>query len=600
MFAPAAETFPLTAAQRDIWLDQISRGDSPLYNIGGYLQLTGPVDPANLHRALEQLVAAHESLRTVLMPGAGADGLPLQSYAAVMPLTLPLHDFSDHPEPTRAAQALVNDYMRRPYALDGSPLLDFRLIRLAQDQHWLVGQAHHLILDGWGFGQLFKSLGELYSALMAGECLELSAPGYRAFIADDAQYQASKSYSLDKAYWLEKYRELPEPLLVSRYHNRRATDPAPSYAWVQALPQALHVRMKQFAERHNASAFHVLLAVLHVYFTRTAQRDEWIVGLPLLNRNGARFKATLGHFAQVSAVRMAFADGLDFGALVVEVGDALKRDFRHQRFPLSELNRSLELSREERAQLFEVSVSYELEDHDYCYGEAEAHTVKVSNGYEATPLVIHLRTNSYNDDAALHLVHHRAWIEDAEAQAIAGRLLHILEQGLESPTLKLQDFHISAPAEQLQIQAWNQTEKTAADEQLIHRRIEQQARIRPYAVAAVYQGQHLTYAQLNRQANALAQRLIYQGVRPDDRVAIVSRRSLETLVGLLAVLKAGAAYVPIDPSHPRERLHYLLSDSAPVVVLTLSTLIDRLPPLAMPLIELDHCADGQGLTTIRR
>ncbi len=146
----------------------------------------------------------------------------------------------------------------------------------------------------------------------------------------------------------------------------------------------------------------------------------------------------------------------------------------------------------------------------------------------------------------------------------------------------------------MQIQAWNQTEKTAADEQLIHRRIEQQARIRPYAVAAVYQGQHLTYAQLNRQANALAQRLIYQGVRPDDRVAIVSRRSLETLVGLLAVLKAGAAYVPIDPSHPRERLHYLLSDSAPVVVLTLSTLIDRLPPLAMPLIELDHCADSQG------
>ncbi|RMM68542.1 hypothetical protein ALP76_05214 [Pseudomonas savastanoi pv. glycinea] len=244
--------------------------------------------------------------------------------------------------------------------------------------------------------------------------------------------------------------------------------------------------------------------------------------------------------------------------------------------------------------LFEVSVSYELEDHDYCYGEAEAHTVKVSNGYEATPLAIHLRTNSYNDDAALHLVHHRAWIEDTEAQAIAGRLLHILEQGLESPTLKLQDFHISAPAEQLQIQAWNQTEKTAADEQLIHRRIKQQARIRPYAVAAVYQGQHLTYAQLNRQANALAQRLIYQGVRPDDRVAIVSRRSLETLVGLLAVLKAGAAYVPIDPSHPRERLHYLLSDSAPVVVLTLSTLIDRLPPLAMPLIELDHCADSQG------
>ncbi|WP_404944340.1 amino acid adenylation domain-containing protein [Pseudomonas syringae] len=352
--------------------------------------------------------------------------------------------------------------------------------------------------------------------------------------------------------------------------------------------------MKQFAERHHASAFHVLLAVLHVYFTRTAQRDEWIVGLPLLNRSGARFKATLGHFAQVSAVRMAFDDGLDFAALVVEVRDALKRDFRHQRFPLSELNRSLELSREGRAQLFEVSVSYELEDHGYCYTDAQAQTVKVSNGYEATPLAVHLRSNSCNDEASLHLVHHRAWIEDDEAQAIAGRLLHILEQGLENPALKIQDFHLSVPAEQLQLTAWNQTERVTDDEQLIHRRIEQQARTRPYAVAAIFQGQHLTYAQLNRQANALAQRLIYQGVRPDDRVAIVSRRGLETLVGLLAILKAGAAYVPIDPSHPRERLHYLLSDSAPVVVLTLSSLIKRLPPLAVPLIELDHCIDGQG------
>ncbi|RMT37964.1 Amino acid adenylation [Pseudomonas syringae pv. solidagae] len=363
---------------------------------------------------------------------------------------------------------------------------------------------------------------------------------------------------------------------------------------MQPLPGTLHARMKQFAERHHASAFHVLLAVLHVYFTRTAQRDEWIVGLPLLNRSGARFKATLGHFAQVSAVRMAFDDGLDFAALVVEVRDALKRDFRHQRFPLSELNRSLELSREGRAQLFEVSVSYELEDHGYCYTDAQAQTVKVSNGYEATPLAVHLRSNSCNDEASLHLVHHRAWIEDDEAQAIAGRLLHILEQGLENPALKIQDFHLSVPAEQLQLTAWNQTERVTDDEQLIHRRIEQQARTRPYAVAAIFQGQHLTYAQLNRQANALAQRLIYQGVRPDDRVAIVSRRGLETLVGLLAILKAGAAYVPIDPSHPRERLHYLLSDSAPVVVLTLSSLIKRLPPLAVPLIELDHCIDGQG------
>ncbi|MCF5674046.1 thioester reductase, partial [Pseudomonas syringae] len=145
MLASAAAHFPLTAAQRDVWLDQISRGDSPLYNIGGYMDVDGPLDAATLQRALDLLVATHEGLRTVLLPGAGADGLPLQTYVASMPMPLALHDFSDHEQPELAAQALVIEQMRRPYVFDGSPLLGFSLIRLAADHYWLASQAHHLI-----------------------------------------------------------------------------------------------------------------------------------------------------------------------------------------------------------------------------------------------------------------------------------------------------------------------------------------------------------------------------------------------------------------------------------------------------------------------
>ncbi|MFJ4143006.1 amino acid adenylation domain-containing protein [Pseudomonas sp. NPDC089734] len=590
----AADVFPLTAAQRDIWLDQISRGDSPLYNIGGYLKLTGPMDPTLLQRALEQLVAAHDGLRTVLLPGAGADGLPLQTYAASMPVPMPVHDLSDRPDPEGAADELILEYMQRPYALEGSPLFSFCLIRLAADHHRMICMAHHLIMDGWAFGQMLKALGEHYTALVRGESIEAEVPSYSEFIEDDARYHDSPRYERDKAYWLEKYRDLPEPLLVSRYHNRRITDPAPSHIWVQSFPATLHTRMKQLAERSGSSAFHVLLAALHVYFSRTAQRDDWVVGLPLLNRIGARFKATLGHFAQVSAVRMDFSRGLTFEALIGEVRDSLKRDFRHQRFPLSELNRSLGVSREERPQLFEVSVSYEQEDHDYGYGEAQAQTVKVSNGYEATPLAIHMRTNRYNDTACLHMVYHRAWFEGVEVEAITERLLQVLEQGLENPDLHVADFDLLTPVERRELSQWNSTEAVFDGGQLIHQRIEHQALVRPDAVAAIHQGQRLTYAQLNHSANGLALRLIELGVRPDDRVAIVSRRGLETLVGLLAILKAGAAYVPVDPAHPRERLAYLLGDSKPVVVLSQSALIERLPSLSQPVIELDHCDRKYG------
>ncbi|SHM55254.1 amino acid adenylation domain-containing protein [Pseudomonas asturiensis] len=590
----AVDLFPLTAPQRDIWLDQISRGDSPLYNIGGYLKLVGQVNPVMLKRALEQLLAAHDGLRTVLVPGAGADGLPMQTYAESIPVSLPVHDLRDHPERVEAAQTLMREQMQRPYALDGSPLFRLCLVRLCEDQHWLVIQAHHLILDGWGFGQMLKSLGEHYTALCEGGTLETQGLSYSEFISDDARYHDSPRHARDKAYWLDKYRELPEPLLVSRYHNRRSTDPAPSHTWVQAFPAELHTRMHQFAERFGASAFHVLLAALHVYFTRTAQRDDWVVGLPLLNRTGARFKATLGHFAQVSAVRMDFEQELDFAALVIAVRDTLKRDFRHQRFALSELNRTLGISREERAQLFEVSVSYEQDDHDYRYGDAQAQAVKVSNGYETTPLALHMRTNRFSDQAWLHVVHHRAWFNDAEAEAIGERLLQVIEQGLENPALRAEAFDLLTPAERQHISQWNETDTVVAGPQLIHRRIEQHAQQCPDAVAAVFDGQRLTYRQLNRSANSLALRLIESGIVADDRVAVVSRRGLDTLVSLLAVLKAGAAYVPIDPAHPRERLAYLLSDSAPSVVLTRENLRERLPLLTQPVIELDDCDKESG------
>ncbi|SDT21978.1 non-ribosomal peptide synthetase [Pseudomonas granadensis] len=593
--APAAddlsvpcETFALTAAQRDIWLDQLSRGDSPLYNIGGYVELDGPLDQALMQAALESLIASHDALRTVLLPDVGEDGLPRQAFLPTMAVAMPLFDFSGLDDAHAAAQALLQQQMEQVYRLDGQPLLRFSLIRLDEGRHWLATQAHHLILDGWGFGQMLKSLGEIYSALSQGQAPAMSAPSYVDFIADDARYQGSDRHARDRDYWLDKYRTQPEPLLLPRHRQDSSQWSRPSQAHVQAMPALLHQRMQQAAQRFGASAFHVLLAALHVYFSRTAQRDEWVVGLPILNRAGARFKTTLGLFAQVSAVRLDFAQDLPFAHLVRAIATQLKQDLRHQRFSLSEMNRALGLLREDRAQLFEVSVSYEQDDHDYRYGAASAHTVKVSNGHEATPLAIHLRSNRFNDQAWLHLVYDQAYFDATDVQALGARLLSILEQGLEQPQLSTADFCLSTADESRQLQQWNDTRVDFAQGRTVAQRFAAQVAQRPDAVAAIHQGQPLTYGQLDSQANALARHLIELGVQPDDRVAIVARRGLDTLAGLLAVLKAGGAYVPIDPVQPSERLSYLLSDCAPRAVLTQSDLRDRLPLLRVPVIELDQ------------
>ncbi|MGH2418964.1 amino acid adenylation domain-containing protein [Pseudomonas sp. C 49-2] len=576
-----SSSFPLTAAQQDIWLDQLRVGDSPLYNIGGYVDFAGPIAQDLMQRAIELLVLKHDALRTQLH--TDANGLPRQTFATTLPVDMALHDVSGEPDPKAASQALMQAQMAWPFTLQGAPLFRFFLVKLDDDHYRLGTQAHHLILDGWGFGQMLQSLARLYTDLQQARQPELLAPSYIDFIDADERYHASARYARDRGYWLGKYQVLPEPLLTPR-NNAKAS----SNTLAQAFPVALLNRMEQVANRYQSSAFHVLLAAMYVYFTRTAQRPEWVVGLPILNRSNARFRSTVGLFTQVSAVRLQFDEQLPFSALVRGVRDQLKQDFRHQRFPLSEMNRELGLRRTDRGQLFDLSVSFEQDDHELRYGTTEARAVKVSNHHEPLPLAIHLRSNRYQDTACLHCVYNEAYFQHDEVLALAQRFTWLLEQGLEDVALKISDFSLVTPAEQAQLQLWNTTAQTHAPLQTLHGRVEAQAARTPDAVAAVYQGRQLSYAQLNQQANALAHQLLERGVQPDDRVVILARRGLETLVGLLATLKSGACYVPVDPAHPAERLSYLLQDSDPVVVLTQHDLLPRLPALEVPVIQLDR------------
>ncbi|MDR9878837.1 amino acid adenylation domain-containing protein [Pseudomonas allii] len=574
-------SFPLTAAQQDIWLDQLRAGDSPLYNIGGYVDFAGAIDPGLMQRAVELLVARHDALRTQLH--SDADGLPRQTFAATLAVDLALHDLCASSDPQAASHALMQAQMARPYAMQGAPLFRFFLVKL-DDNHYRLGtQAHHLILDGWGFGQMLQSLAQLYTALAQGRQAESPAPSYIDFIDADQHYHASARYARDRAYWLDKYRLIPEPLLTPR-HTAKAT----SNTLAQAFPVALLNRMEQVANRYQASAFHVMLAALYVYFTRTAQREEWVVGVPILNRSNARFRSTVGLFTQVSAVRLQFDEQSPFSAVVRGVRDQLKQDFRHQRFPLSEMNRELGLRRSDRGQLFDLSVSFEQDDHELRYGTTVARAVKVSNHHEPLPLALHLRSNRYQDIACLHCVYNEAYFQHDEVAALAQRLTWLLEQGLEDTALTISDFSLVTPAEQARLQQWNATDQPVTQPHTLHARIEAQAARAPDAIAAVHLGRHLSYAQLNQQANALAHQLLERGVQPDDRVVILARRGLDTLVGLLAILKSGACYVPVDPAHPAERLNYLLQDSDPVVVLTQHDLLHRLPPSTVPVIQLDR------------
>ncbi|MBX8523012.1 amino acid adenylation domain-containing protein, partial [Pseudomonas cichorii] len=579
-------TYPLTAAQRDIWLDQAVNSDIPLYNLVGYAPIKGNIDGERLQRAATKLIRRHDALRMVLLHGTGDDGLPVQAFVDHPSLQMTLHDFSGHEDPDTAIREFVKARAQVPFKMDGSPLIRMQLLRVSENLSCFCLEAHHLIIDGWGISLLLTDLAELYEADDASD--DSQAPSYVQFIQDDIAYRDSKRYARDQDYWLNKYQDVPEPLLEPRH--RSGTGLAPSGQVSRSYPPALLERIDQVAQPLQCSRFQVLMAALYVYFIRTSRREEVVLGLPILNRSNANFRKTMGLFTQVSAVRLRFDAELSFAELAAEIAGVLKQDYRNQRFPLSEMNRSLGLLRDGRGQVFDVSVSYELTDQRLTFDGAPSYIVKCNSGYEQTPLAIYIRSNAHTDEFFMDFIYNEAFFQADEVESLAERFMHILEQGLQDPNLQVRAFNLPTPAEARLLEAWNQNHEqlAAQDYQTIHGQFEAQAQARPDAMALLHEGQRVTYGQLNAQANQVAHRLRQLGAGPDNRVGICVDRGPLMIIGLLGILKAGAGYVPLDPAYPQERLAFMLDDSMPLALLTESAHLEHLPAQDIPLLLLDQ------------
>jgi amino acid adenylation domain-containing protein len=586
--------FPLTSSQREIYFDQVLYGKAPLYNVGGYLRIEGPVDHALFERSINLLAARHDCLRTVLVPGEQSDELPMQSFAPRMALQVPLLDFSGHADPHGAAMAWMQERFDQPFALFGEPLSRHDLLKIGPDCHYWLFQAHHLIVDGWAIAMIGRSTAAIYTALQAGEEPPPAAPSYVDFIEDDRAYVDSELFQRQRRHWLKKYDTLPEPLLPAHYRGHFAGPIAPSATHSLELPRALYDRLIDFAAKNGSTPFQTILAALYVYFVRSTGRDELVMGLPVLNRSNAAYKATMGLFVGVSAMRFRFGSELGFGQLLHAIAAELKQDYRHQRYPVSELNREVVLQQTGRQQLFDLRVSYERHDHDVRFGTAPGHAVGLLNSWQQTPLTLFVREFHQAQDVKLDFVYNQACFKPEEVEAIARRFTHILGFVLDHADASIAAIPLLDETDRAQLALWNDTRADYPAGETLVDLFEQQVRKTPDAVAVVFGDQQLSYAELNARANRLAHHLVDAcGVGADTLVGLCVERTPHMVVGMLGILKAGAAYVPLDPAYPAARLALMLEDSAAPVLLTQSRLLTRLPRHAATIVEIDGPAlDG--------
>ncbi len=558
------ESLSLSLSQREVWLDQRAWPASPHLNIGGYNFMRGALDEGRFKAALACLVAENEALR--LVPRADGSQRLLEH---VEPQLLVI-DVGAGPNPQEAIRAHCQALIAQPFALDGRPLWRFVLLRAGPELYGLTIQFHHLVMDGWGTSLVMQRWCELYNELESkGVAAPLVVPRYRQFVVESNAYRDSDAFLRDEAYWRGQVPALPAPLIERRYAEARAEQLPGSRVAVQAIARADYARLEAHAQEQGASTFNYFLAALALYFARVNHCGEVLIGVPSLNRGGRHFKSTPGMFAGVLAVRIDVDDSMRVDELLAGVRMAMRGALRHPRYPLSELVRHLEVMRSGRDGLLDVLLSFEKQDYKLRFGAAESFDSRqLLSGTARYPLGVTVCDFGPDQDAELILDASAACFAEGEADLLARRLWQLVEALRTMPDARVDALPILPPDE-----AWALLHGLHKDiacheaPQPFISLFEHQVALRPEATALVWDGGSCDYAGLDRRAGELAARLRQLGAGRDTVLAVAIERTPAMVLALLAIAKAGAAFLPLDPDAPRERLAEILEQSRAVALL---------------------------------
>ncbi|GJJ03430.1 hypothetical protein RugamoR64_39680 [Duganella rhizosphaerae] len=572
----AQETLSLSLSQREVWLDQLAWPDSAHLNIGGFLFLDGPLDRARVRRALAAMVAENDALRLAPLASGG------QRLLAVAEPCLEVVDLSAAADPQLAMRAWSQRRIADPFALDGTPPWRFALLIGGPELHNLTILFHHLVTDGWGTSLAMRRWSELYNGLGQGDGAPASAaPRYRQFIVESNSYRESPAFERDAAYWRAQIPVLPAPLIEARYAAGRSGQLAPSRLATQCLARADYLRLERHAIDQGATVFNYFLAALALYFARVNHCAEVVVGVPTLNRGGRHFRSTMGMFVGVLPIKVALEPGMRVGELLAATRVAMYGALRHPRYPLSELGRALEVIRSGRDGLLDVLLSFERQDYAVQFGAARSFDSRqLFSGTARYRLGVTVCDFDTGQDPELILDASADCFAPGEPELLGRRLWQLALAMMDAPEAGVDALSIVPPEEQ-----WALLHGLHQD--IAHHAapipfivlFEHQVALRPEAVALVWDGGAIDYAELDRRAGQLAQRLLALGAGPDQVLAMAIPRSPSMVVALLAIAKAGAAFLPLDLDAPLERLADILEQSRARVLLVDPDNAARLEPL---------------------
>lgn len=563
-----SQPMPLSHAQQRQWLFWKIHPASAAYHTPLAVRLRGDLDHGALQAALDALVARHETLRSLFEEH---DGTTLQRVMPVTSLPIVHEDWQQrHPS---GLQAHLQQLIAEPFDLRHGPLIRARLLQLAADEYVLLLTLHHIVSDGWSMGVMVRECLARYNAHLAGQTEP--APALSIHYADYASWQRARladgQLQTQLAFWKE---QLENDFDVLELPADRLRPDVPSYRGGRLeirLPAALTQGLNALAVSANATLFHVFLASFAVLLARVSGRDKVNIGVPMTNRDRIELEPLIGFFVNTVIVRAAVDPAQSFQALLGQLKETALQAQANKDLPFDALVEALQPQRSTSYNpLFQIMFNH-LRDVGYKVGAHSAVGLEVEElelSEHTAQFDLALNTLERSDGVLAVFNYATDLFDHTRIEALAGQWQRILESLLAQHSQAVADLPLQDPlAYQAWVQRWSCDQPPIDSATLLHQRIASQARRTPDAIAVVGAGYSLSYRELDSRANRLAHCLTAAGVGPETRVGIALDRGAMVPVALLATLKAGAGYVPLDPSFPPQRLNHMLADSGLTVLL---------------------------------
>jgi amino acid adenylation domain-containing protein/non-ribosomal peptide synthase protein (TIGR01720 family) len=585
-----AQRWPLSAAQRGVWLGHQLDRTQCAFNIAEYYDVTGPVQAGALGRACRQAIAETDALRTRFADG---DSGTWQILDSDVPSELQLADFRAAADPGQAAHEWMRTDLGHPVDLNKSGLYAMALLRLSEDRYFWYQRCHHLILDHTGFRLVRQRIAEHYAAILAGRTAGLAAPPPLAvLLEEDARYLDSSEFGEDRDYWRDRCAALPPAI---RLGQPGADAPGDEVCRAAAVLDAADAgRLSEAAADAGVWRSALLVAAAAAYCHRLTGLDDVVLGLVMAGRVSAETAKVPGMTVNVVPLRLTVAAGLSFTELISAAADEIFDALEHQRYPGENLRADLGLRPGEA--LFGPVVNVVSFSGELALAGCRVSGHLLSRGPAAD---CEFTISDRGDGGlAIDLDANAGRYSEAVNQAQCERFTRYLAALAADPEQGVDEAGLLTEAERRQVLVdWNEPGAVSGPARTLAGLFAAQAARAPGAVAVVCGPDELSYAELNAAAGQLARLLVARGAGPGRIVGLLLERSADLVVAVLAVVKAGAAYLPVDPGYPASRVEFMVNDTRPACVVTTAGLAGRLPESA-PVLELDDPAAAAELADL--